>query len=429
MPSQSAEWIVAARVLRRSGFGVRGEEVDAAVQKGGPSAYVEHMLSQNFSSDAGVKATPMPAFESSAQTPKATLLEQKRDLTYWWLRRMAVAEYPLREKLTLLWHNHFATAIDKVRIPALMARQNEKLRSLCLSDFTSLSKAMLTDAATIAWLDGDDNRAGTVNENLAREFMELFALGHNGGYSERDVREGARALTGWTVAQDGSDAKFDPRRHDASNKTVLGTTGRIDAERFCNIVLSHKSSSPYIIGRLWGQLASDEPASGEVRRRLMAVYEPERDLRKLTAAILSDRAFVESRATVISSPVDWLIGIVRSLRFDLGEDQTMEFVTSTLRRLGHLPMHPPDVSGWAGGRQWLSTAAANNRLIAATTLAENGDLSRIDETSAGDRIDAVGYLLGIGSWSDRTVRVLKPLARQPGPLLVAAVNSPEYLTS
>ena len=141
------------------------------------------------------------------------------ELSDWWLRRMVAVQQPIHEKLTLLWHNHFATSAEKVRFAAHMAAQNQKLRSLSLGDFRTLAYAMLTDAAMLHWLDAQTNTAKAPNENLAREFMELFALGHGNGYTEDDVRQGARALTGWVIRPDrpDDDGAQAPRPHGQNN--------------------------------------------------------------------------------------------------------------------------------------------------------------------------------------------------------------------
>jgi len=223
MPGQSTQWITTARVLRRAGFGVTGPEVDAIVGKDWPS-HVDAMLGANPDADPGAIATPMPALSQprapgKGATPAARkqynqqLSEQQRVLSDWWVGRMAGVGQPIHEKLTLLWHNHFATSARKVRVAAHMAAQNQKLRTLALGDFRTLAYAMLTDAATLRWLDGQSNTAKAPNENLAREFMELFALGHGNGYTEGDVRDGARALTGWVIGADGSTSMMPrPRR-------------------------------------------------------------------------------------------------------------------------------------------------------------------------------------------------------------------------
>jgi len=159
--------------------------------------------------------------------------------------------------------------------------------------------------------------------------------------------------------------------------------------------------------------------------RIVSAYGPTRDLRALTRAILTDEEFTGSRATVVNTPIEWLVGVLRALRVPAQP----KMVDSTLRTLDQRPFYPPSVGGWPSGQVWLSTASAGARLRAAIQLARAGDLSSIESTAAGDRIDAVGYLIGVGAWSDRTVEALEPLLHQPPRLVAAAVNTPEYLTS
>lgn len=423
-----------ARVLRRCGFGTTGAEVDAVVGQNWPS-YVDAALAADPDADRGALATPMPSLPpplppgrgatTAARTQyRRQLAEQNDELTRWWLRRMVAAELPLHEKLTLLWHNHFATSAQKVRIAAYMAAQNQKLRTLKLGDFRTLAFAMLTDAAMLRWLDGQLNTAKAPNENLAREFMELFTLGHNNGYNEDDVRAGARALTGWTI-RDGR-AVLVARRRDPNPKTLFGVTGDFDAGGFCDAVLARPGSAGHVAGRLWQQLVSDEPPSASALKRMVAAYGPQRDLKALTRAILTDDEFTGGRASVVNTPVEWLVGVIRALRVG---DRRDKLIDTTLKALGQRPFFPTDVNGWPHGQVWLSTASATTRLRTAAELARSADLSMIESTAPGQRIDAVGYLIGVGAWSDRTVEALQPLVHRPERLVTAAVNTPEYLTS
>lgn len=423
-----------ARVLRRCGFGATGAEVDAVVGQNWPS-YVDAALAADPDADRGALATPMPslpppqppgrgATKAARAQYRRQLSEQNDELTRWWLSRMVAVELPLHEKLTLLWHNHFATSAQKVRIAAYMAAQNQKLRSLKLGDFRTLAYTMLTDAAMLRWLDGQLNTAKAPNENLAREFMELFTLGHNNGYTEDDVRAGARALTGWTIG-DGQPVLV-ARRRDPGLKTLFGVTRDFDAAEFCDAVLARPGSAAHVAGRLWQQLVSDEPPSGPALERVVAAYGPRRDLKALTRAVLTDDEFTGGRATVVNTPVEWLVGVIRALR---PAEQHDKLVETTLKVLGQRPFFPTDVNGWPRGQVWLSTASATTRLRTAAKLARSADLSTIDSTAPGQRIDAVGYLIGVGAWTDRTVEALQPLVRQPERLVTAAVNTPEYLTS
>ncbi|WP_299573113.1 DUF1800 domain-containing protein [uncultured Williamsia sp.] len=427
----SSDWTAAARVVRRLGFGATGAEVDAAVARG-ITAHVTDALGPGI--DPGVAATPPPTFARVPATADMTTAQKKarnaeiraqdQAATTWWLKRMVLAQRPAGEKLTFLWHNHFSTSNDKVHDAAAMVAQNEKLRSMGLGTFRPLAYAMLTDAAMLRWLDGGQNVAGSPNENLAREFMELFALGHGNGYTETDVREGARALTGWRVTADRTPQVI-RRRHDAGSKTVLGVTGDLDASSFCDAVLDHPGSSGYVATRWWQQLASAAAPSSATLNRLTDAYGSRRDLRALITAIVTDPEF--GRGSIVNSPVEWVVGAHRALAPDPSAAD-LTTMSTTLKNLGQLPFHPPSVGGWPAGRAWLSTAGTETRWTTAMRLAAKPQVTTIHDASPADRIDAAAHLLGVGQFSDRTARVLSQHRDDPVTLTAAALNSPEYLT-
>jgi uncharacterized protein (DUF1800 family) len=439
MAGQSDGWITTARVLRRAGFGVTGAQVDA-VSGQNWSKYVDAALAADPAADPGAVATPMPtppalrgpgkgASVADRKEFNQQLAGQMTELSDWWVRRMVAVRQPIHEKLTLLWHNHFATSAQKVRSASDMAAQNRKLRSLSLGDFRTLAYSMLTDAAMMHWLDAQTSTAKAPNENLAREFMELFTLGHGNGYTEDDVRQGARALTGWVTRPATGQTTMVPKRHDQAAKTIFGVTRNFDAGGFCDAVLAQPKSPQHVVGRLWQQLASDTPPSSQALDGLVTAYGPGRNLRALTHAILTNDEFVASRAAKVNTPVEWLVGVVRTLGVSVDAPARLKMVNSTLHALGQRPFYPPDVGGWPHGRVWMSTASADVRMRAASQLARAGDLSTVEDAAADDRIDAVGYLIGVGAWSDRTVKALEPLVSRPVQLVAAAVNTPEYLTS
>lgn len=438
MSSQSPRWIATARLLRRTGFGATGPQIDAVATQDW-SVYLDRVLSVDPDADPGAVATPRPmpvtpdlpddgAGDAAFQKFNQTLFDQMTELTSWWVRRMVAVQEPIHEKLTLLWHNHFATSAQKVPAAEWMGHQNQKLRTLKLGDFRTFAYAMLTDAAMLFWLDGVRNSAGAANENLSREFMELFTLGHGNGYTEKDVREGARALTGWFIGP-GGQAELAAAHHDTSPKTVMGYTGDLDESNFCDIVLDQPRSAPFVASKLWRMLASDADPSAATIDRLVTAYGPGRDLTALTKAILLDPEFVDRAGTVVNTPVEWLIGVIRALKAPIDDPNLLEAIVVALTVMGQRPFYPPNVGGWPNGQAWLSTSSISARAWAADKFTKSGDLSVVEQAAPGDRVDAAGYLVGVGAWTDRTAGALKPLTNNPQQLVAAAVNTPEYLTS
>jgi uncharacterized protein (DUF1800 family) len=436
MSAQSAAWIAAARVVRRAGFGATGPAVDAALRAGIPT-YVAGIVAADPATDPGVRATPPPVFATVSPLGKGAgradklarnqaLRDELQTLTGWWLHRMVAVESPFTEKLTFCWHNHFATSAQKVKRAQLMLNQNTLLRRWGRADFGSLAQAILVDAAMLAWLDGEKNTVKGANENLSREFMELFALGHGDGYTETDVREGARALTGWRINVDGT-TSLRPRLHDDTSKSFLGVTGDLDQRGYGEAVLARPVSARFVVTRLWRQFVSDGAPDTATVDRLVAAYGSGRDLAALLRAIFTDPSFGAAQGSIVVSPVEWLVGAARALAVPVTDPKTVTRFAGVLRGLGQLPFYPPNVSGWPSGQAWLSSAAADLRMEAAAALARAGNLHVVSGAAASERIDAAGYLLGIGHFSDQTVRALKPAVGSPERLVAIALNTPEYL--
>nr|MDP9168851.1 DUF1800 domain-containing protein [Actinomycetota bacterium] len=220
-----------------------------------------------------------------------------------------------------------------------------------------------------------------------------------------------------------------PENHDSATKTVLGVTGDLDDSAFCDVVLGQPASAPFIANKLWLLLASDEAPSPGTLDRLVAAYGPNRDLRSLTKAILTDQEFDGRANTLVNTPVEWLLGAVRSLAVPVDSPQVLAEFDAVMAVMGQRLFYPPDVGGWPRGMPWLSPAGTAARVWAANRLVTLADLSVVEDAAPGDRLDAVGYQLGIGTWSARARTALAPLAASPPKLVAAAVNTPEYLTS
>ncbi|MEO6700787.1 MAG: DUF1800 family protein, partial [Jatrophihabitantaceae bacterium] len=217
-----------------------------------------------------------------------------------------------------------------------------------------------------------------------------------------------------------------PRLHDQASKTVLGVTGNLDQAGFCDAVLARPASAAHVCTRWYNQLVADAAPDAAAVARLVSAYGSGRDLAAMFQAIYTDESFAHAANSIVIDPVEWLIGAARALKVAMTADTVKRFA-GVLRALGQLPFYPPNVSGWPSGHSWLSTAAADLRSQAASTLVKAADLSFVASAAASHRIDASGYLLGIGNFSDRTVKALQPLVGNPAQLVALALNSPEYL--
>ena len=412
--------VAVRRLVERFGFGPAPGDLDRLTAQG------FDRTAGDLLSTVDDRGAPPPQLDAEPKQDRTALRTQQVAITLWWLDRMAASDSPLLERVTWLWHGHFATSVQKVRSAHLMLAQNITLRQHGLGDFAVLAKAMVADPAMLVWLDGQKNTAKAANENLARELMELFTLGV-GHYSEQDVREAARALTGWKVNRDNGTASLAPRQHDTKDKTVLGHTGNLDAPGLVDLLLAQPASPRFIAGRLWLRLVGGTPDDATLDR-LTERYGPNRDIRALLRAIAAEPAFRDPASTVVKQPVDWAVGLMRALRLRpsaLPEGDRTKLLAG-LRGMGQVPFVPPSVGGWPSGPAWLTTSAGLSRLQVARLLAGHADLTSI---SGDDSVTAVGALLGVDAWSERTRNALSTVAHAPDQLVAVAATAPEYVVS
>ena len=420
------------RLHDRLGFGPRPGDLDR-----GFAETVTRLLKPG--PDTGAAATPIPQpgppparggkQDKTAKQPAGQQLQsQATQASLWWLDRMVAADVPSVERMTWFWHGHFATSEQKVRSPELMLAQNQTQRTLGLGSFTKLAQAMVVDPAMLLWLDGTSNKAGKPNENLAREFMELFTLGI-GHYGENDVREAARALTGWTAKRDATTAQLVPKRHDHTSKQILGSTADFDAASFVDLVLGRPESAPFVAGRIWFRLVSATPPPADVLNRLVAAYGGNRDIRALLTAVTAEAAFRDSATSLVKQPVEWLAGLMRALGVRPGSlpDKEKTQLLAGLRGMGQVPFQPPSVGGWPAGGAWLTTSAGLARLHLAQLVAGHADLSAIER--APDKPAAIGDALGVDAWSARTRDALAGVGPDVKQLSTVAACAPEYVVS
>jgi uncharacterized protein (DUF1800 family) len=360
-PTAGNPWDVAkvAHLHRRAGFGATWAEL-VRDREAGPEASVERLLRPPKAS-----ALESEAIEGLRQTARAS--ENLDLLKVCWLNRMIYGPDPLREKLTLFWHSHFATSFTKVEFVSLMDEQNETLRQHALGSYRALVTAMVRDPAMLVWLDGGTSRKQKPNENFAREFLELFTLG-TGHYTEHDIREAARAFTGWVRKDQGPRRAptftEDPSQVDDQPKMFLRQSGRYRAGDVVTITLDQPAAAVLLARKLYRHFVSEagdpaaeliEPLADEIRKRDFAI-EPIVRLILLSEHFYSDAA----RLARIKSPVEFSAGLVRMLEVPLSALNPLALAAACDSQ-GQELFAPPNVAGWSGGRAWLNAGTLLQR--------------------------------------------------------------------
>ncbi len=290
------------------------------------------------------------------------------ELRGWWLQRMAHGPRPLQEKMTLFWHGHFATSVEKVREPYFMWRQNDLFRRLGTGNWLELLTEVAKDPAMLIWLDQAQSRREHPNENFAREAMELFTLGE-GHYTEKDVTEAARALTGWSLDRPAERYIYRPLFHDNGVKTVLGRSGSLTGEDVLAQIVTQPQAARFITARLWNYFAGQAP-SDALNTALAEVFRSNNnEFKPLLRAMLLSEQFYEPAVirNQVKSPVQWLVGTVRMLETELPPPVACWNLT---RNLGQDLFAPPNVKGWDGGVSWITTNTLLARYNEAVSLVD-----------------------------------------------------------
>jgi uncharacterized protein (DUF1800 family) len=287
----------------------------------------------------------------------ANAIETQR-LGLWWANRMLATRRPLEEKLTLFWHGHFATGENKVRDYRMMLRQNEMFRARASGKFRDLLVGILKDPAMLVFLDNGENVKKHPNENFGRELLELFSMGV-GNYTERDVREAARAFTGWT--NDVLAFKFDADQHDFGQKAFLGRTGSFDGEDIIDVILAHPVTAEFVAAKVYRFFVREEIAAS-VKTELGRTYRDSGyQMKPLLKRIFLSKDFYSppAVATQIKSPVHLVVSTYRKM--SLREIPTIPDFGRMTSSLGQSLFNPPNVAGWAGGRTWITPSTLLNR--------------------------------------------------------------------
>jgi uncharacterized protein (DUF1800 family) len=275
------------------------------------------------------------------------------ELRAWWVREMLATPSPLTERMTLFWHNHFVSSQQKVRFARLMYAQNATLRAHALGSFAALLHAASKEPAMLLYLDVAQSRRGQPNENFAREVMELFTLGE-GQYTEQDIKEAARAFTGWSLDRESGQYLFRPGLHDPGVKTVLGRTGRFDGDSVLDVILARPQASEYVTAKLWREFVGSDPDPAEVKRIAALFRGRDYDLKVALRALFLTDAFwaADQRGTLVKSPVELVVGTLRQL--ELAPTQAVPFAVAAAG-MGQNLFAPPNVKGWPGGDAWINS--------------------------------------------------------------------------
>lgn len=416
------DYAKARHLLARAGFGGTPEEVEK-LHKMGLQKAVDSLVDFNkqpapdiplvadFQQPAGRKRLDPKTLAKLSPAERKKALKKQREqqvkqrknerqqfteLRNSWIRRMVTSRRPLEEKLVLFWHGHFATGYRTVKNTRAMHRQNEMFRRQAAGNFGKLLHGIVHDPAMLRYLDNDKNVKAHPNENLAREILELFSMGE-GNYTEQDIKEAARALTGYTFDRRSGEPVFRANVHDNGEKTIFGKTGNWDGDKLADLILQQPATAKFIARKLFIFFVHEEPSEQTVERLAGVLRKNDYELKPLLETIFLSEEFYSSRAmgTQIKSPVQLVIGSLRNLGLRQANYAGLAAATQSM---GQELLQPPNVKGWDGGRTWINTNTLFTRHnFAAPLLARGGKSQRRPKGSGkralpGVRIDVIGLL-------------------------------------
>ena len=375
-------------------------------------------------------------------------LEVMSQLQRWWLQRMAYSSRPLQEKMTLFWHGVLTSSFRKTGKGPQMLEQNQLLRREGMGRYDVLLKSISRDPAMMIYLDSRSNKKAAPNENYSRELMELFSLGI-GHYTEEDVRESARAFTGWQLRRR-TGFIFNRSQHDFGAKRFLGQTGRFDGDDVVDIIMSQSAAAEYVCTRLWSFFAYPEPEPAVVSRLADIFRQNKSQIRPVVRGIFESEEFYSGRAAaaLVKGPVELAVGTVRAL----GIDTDFKRLDRPIESMGQVLLDPPNVAGWPGGASWLNSSSLLQRINMANAVAtaRSGSmrfdptdlLAGQDPNDAGAVVAFLGDLLLGGRLRQPEFRMLssflemmndptygvaeEPLAEKLRSVLYLLLASPDY---
>ena len=444
-PLLSKQWsyATAAHLLNRAGFGGTPLEIQKLADLGLDQAVAQLLDYEDIpdltANPDWAKPNPeelaryremnrngTPEQKRQAQREQQQMIGRRMmELRGWWLQRMANGPRPFQEKMVLFWHGHFATSFEKVRNPYFMWRQNDLFRKLGLGNWQQLLTEAGKDPAMLIWLDQAQSRKDHPNENFAREVMELFALGE-GHYTEKDIAEGARALTGWSFEFRDQTFIDRPFIHDNGDKTFLGRTGNLNGDDVIETIVAQPQAAKFITAKLWNYFAGQMPPP-ELNEALAADFRASgNNFKPFLRTLLRSEEFYapDIIRNQVKSPVQWLVGSVRMLECELPPTLLS---WGMLRQLGQDLFAPPNVKGWDGGITWITTNTLLTRYNDAQALVEGtlpplnaGDLAKRPGVGGGGKLARAMQRLRMGGVD--VEKILSPDERADKATIVAALE-------
>lgn len=404
LPKSDESWTLfeAAHLLSRAGFGGSPEEIRAFHQLGRYQA-VESLLSPAEADDA----FPLPEWTSDEQVlaDNRERFQQRRELKKksaglspeeadrakrqalqeiikqsrrhalegqgWWFRRMLKSDAPLREKMTLFWHDHFATSVQKVRDPVLLLKQNELFRKHAFGSFEQLTQAIVLDPAMTLYLDNNNSKKSSPNENFAREVMELFTLGE-GNYSEHDIREAARAFTGYQLNRLTRKVAHQRSQWDSGEKSIFGKTGNFTGTDVVALIFDQPAVAKFMARKIWTFFVGEHLPDRACNALAEVFRKADYHLGPLLREIFLSKEFY-SEAVIrsqIKCPVQFLVQLLKQLEIS---EPPAGFAISSQQQLGQVLFMPPNVAGWDWGQAWINTNTLLSRYHVAGFLTKGSD--------------------------------------------------------
>jgi uncharacterized protein (DUF1800 family) len=339
--------------------------------------------------------------QEERQAQRRKHLTEGYELKRWWVWEMLTTSNPLAERMTLFWHNHFATSQQKVVRSMAMWQQHQLFRTNALGSFAQLLRGIVHDPAMLVYLDNTNSRKEAPNENFARELLELFTLGEastSKAYSEADIKAAARALTGYSIEPSTGEFIFRPRIHDNDSKTIFGQTANVDGDGLVELLLKQPQTATYIVTKLWLEFVSPTPNPAVIGKAADAFrqsgYEVSAALRVLL--LCDDFWAASNRGSLIKSPIDLLVGAARQFQFSISE---VDVIINRAALFGQNLLMPPNVKGWPGGVQWINATTLLERKRTTEQVFSIGN--NMNASSLGVSFDREKFLNQYGATIER----------------------------